>query len=395
MKQVANKVPSLRLRFLFFLFLGYVCYAMLRLSIGVMLPEIANEFSLGELQSGAFVSSLFVGMTVTMGIAGYISDRLGRTTASTAGLSLMSMGILLTGYSNSYLNASVSIFITGLGVGVFTPSMYAALGEILPKSRGFLVGVANSCYAIGGFMGPWFAGIILSHFSWRAQFYIFGLIGVPIAFALWFSGVRTPRAMTNREPTEKTPKRLKSRTVLIASAALFSANIGFGSFTSWAPTFLSSVDGLDVTQTGFAVGLWALTGGAGAMVLGWLSDRVGRKAVSFVSGILAAVLAYFYFVSANSFLVIAGLSAAFGFTAYAYYSLLTSLAQDSVEPAAIGSATGVVQNISIVGSIIGPVMAATLISILGVKWGMVGSVAVPYLIQAILVLAPGEVAHRN
>jgi len=368
---------------------------MLRLSIGVMLPEIANEFSLGELQSGAFVSSLFVGMTVTMGIAGYISDRLGRTTASTAGLSLMSMGILLTGYSNSYLNASVSIFITGLGVGVFTPSMYAALGEILPKSRGFLVGVANSCYAIGGFMGPWFAGIILSHFSWRAQFYIFGLIGVPIAFALWFSGVRTPRAMTNREPTEKTPKRLKSRTVLIASAALFSANIGFGSFTSWAPTFLSSVDGLDVTQTGFAVGLWALTGGAGAMVLGWLSDRVGRKAVSFVSGILAAVLAYFYFVSANSFLVIAGLSAAFGFTAYAYYSLLTSLAQDSVEPAAIGSATGVVQNISIVGSIIGPVMAATLISILGVKWGMVGSVAVPYLIQAILVLAPGEVAHRN
>lgn len=391
-----NKVPSLRLRFLFFLFLGYVCYAMLRLSIGVMLPKIANEFSLTELQSGAFVSSLFVGMTVTMGIAGYISDRLGRTTASTAGLSLMSMGILLTGYSNSYLNASVSIFITGLGVGVFTPSMYAALGEILPKSRGFLIGVANSCYAIGGFMGPWFAGIILSHFSWRAQFYIFGLIGVPIAFALWFSGVRTPpKAMTNRESTLKTPKRLKSRTVLIASAALFSANIGFGSFTSWAPTFLSSVDGLDVTQTGFAVGLWALTGGAGAMVLGWLSDRAGRKVVSFVSGILAAALAYFYFVSANSFLVIAGLSAAFGFTAYAYYSLLTSLAQDSVEPAAIGSATGVVQNISIVGSIIGPVMAATLISILGVKWGMVGSVAVPYLIQAILVLTPGEVTHRN
>ena len=124
------------------------------------------------------------------------------------------------------------------------------------------------------------------------------------------------------------------------------------------------------------------------MVLGWLSDRWNRRTVTFASGICASGLAYFFFVSVNSFPVIVGLSAAFGFMAYAYYNLLTSLAQDSVEPAALGSATGVVLNTSMVGAIIAPVIAATLISFLGVTWGMIGSVCIPYLIQAVIVLTP-------
>jgi MFS family permease len=391
MKQVVNKVPSIRLRFLFFLLLGNVSYAMLRLSMGVMLPEIVNEFNLVELQSGAFISSSFAGMIVTMGVAGYLSDRFGRTIASAVGLALMSIGALSTGYSDSYLNATVSVFIVGLGAGVFSPSAYAALGEALPRSRGFLVGVANASYAVGGFMGPWLTGMILPYFGWRIPFIIFGLFEVLIGVGLWFSGFRkSPEAMTSRKRTQRISEILKRRTVLLASAALLSANVGFASFISWAPTFLLSVGGLDVTQTGFAVGIGALTGGPGAMILGSLSDRLNRKAVNFASGIAAAVVAYFYFVSVNSFLAIAGLSVAFGFVAYSYYSLIISLVQDSVEPTAIGSATGFILNIGVAGSIIAPVMAAKLISFLGITWGMIGSVSIPYLIQAVLVLTPTE-----
>jgi MFS family permease len=367
---------------------------MFRMSIGVMLPEIANDFGLLEVQSGVLISSLFLGMIMTMGIAGYVSDRLGRTITSAAGLSLMSIGLLLAGYSSSYLNTLASVFIAGLGVGVFTSSLYTVMGEVLPKSRGLLAGVANGCYALGGFIGPWLTGSILSYYGWRIPFYIFGLAGVSIGVGLSFSGMRTsPNATkSRRENVTKTSGMLKTRTVLIVSAALLSANIGFGSFASWTPTFLSSVDGLDITQTGLAIGIWALTGGAGAMVLGWLSDRSSRRAVILASGISAALLAYIYFMSVSSFLIIAGLSAAFGFTAYAYWSLLISLAQDSVEPAAIGSVTGFVQNISIVGSIIAPVVAATLIAAVGVTWAMIASVSVPYLVQAVLVLASEEVS---
>jgi len=385
---------SVDLTFLSFLLLAYVCTAMFRMSIGVMLPEIAKEFKLVEAQSGAFFSSLFLGTAMTMAIAGHASDRLGRGITSTAGLSLISVGLLLAGYSNSYLMSLCSFFIAGLGLGIFVPSLYAFMGEVLPRSRGFLVGVTNSFYALGAFLGPWFSGNIANYYGWRIPFYIFGLVGIPIALGIWFLKPR-PFSKAKRYQGERLPRAsylqmLKTRNVLVISIGLFVANLGFGSFAAWTPTFLSSVDGLDITQTGLAFGIWALAGGVGAIVLGWLSDRLGRRVTILASGIFAAVLGYLYFITVNSFLTVVGLSAILGFTSFAYWSLFISLAQDSVRPAAIGSVTGLIQNLSMIAEIIMPLMTATLIMTVGIVWAMITSVCIPYFVQGILVLASKE-----
>ena len=380
--------------FLSFLLLGYVCTAMFRMAIGVVLPDIAKEFNLVEAQSGAYLSSLFLGTVMTMAIAGYVSDRLGRGLTSSAGLSLVSIGLLLTGYSSSYLMSLGSLFIAGLGLGIFVPSLYAVTGEALPRSRGLLVGATNSFYALGAFLGPWLSGNIANYYGWRIPFYIFGLVGVPIALGLWFSksgsSSKTKRVREERLPKTSYLRMLKTRNVLVVSIALLAANFGFGSFACWTPTFLLLVEGLDITQTGLAVGIWALTGGVGAIVLGWLSDRLGRKVAILASGIFTAILAYFYFISVNSFFIIVGLSAVLGFTSFAYWSLFISLAQDSVDPGTIGSVTGLVQNISMIAEIIAPLTAATLIMAVGIVWGMIASVCIPYLAQGILVLASKE-----
>jgi len=367
---------------------------MFRMAIGVVLPDIAKEFNLVEAQSGAFLSALFLGTVMTMAIAGYVSDRLGRRVTSTAGLILISTGLLLTGYSSSYWMSLGALFTAGLGLGIFVPSLYAVMGEALPRSRGFLVGVTNSFYALGAFLGPWLSGNIARYYGWRIPFYIFGLIGVPMALGLWFSKYKPSSKATNAkdERHTKTPylRMLKTRNVLVVSVALLAANFGFGSFACWTPTFLSLVERLDTAQTGLAFGIWALTGGIGAIVLGWLSDRLGRKVAILTSGIFTAILAYFYFISVNSFLIVVGLSAVLGFTSFAYWSLFISLAQDSVDSDTIGSVTGLVQNISMIAEIIAPLTAAALIMAVGIVWAMIASVCIPYLVQGILVLASQE-----
>jgi len=393
-KAASRTRPAIRnvdLTFLFFLVLAYVCAAMFRMSIGVVLPEMAKEFSLVEAQSGAFFSSLFLGTAMTMAIAGYVSDRLGRGVTCAGGLLLVSVGLLFAGYSGSYLMSLGSFFLSGLGFGIFVSSLYAAMGEVLPKSRGFMVGLTNSFYALGAFLGPWLSGNIARYYGWRMPFYMLGLAGIPIALRLWFSKPG-PFSKTIKVETPRISylRMLKTRNVLVVSMALFVANFGFGSFASWTPTFLSLIDGLDIAETGLAFGIWALTGGIGAIALGWLSDRLGRRIVILTSGISAAILAYFYFISVNSFSIVIGLSAALGFTAFAYWSLFISLAQDSVDPAAIGSVTGLVQNVSIIAEIIAPLMAATLIMTIGIVWAMIVSVCIPYLVESILVLASRE-----
>jgi len=376
------------------LLIAYVSTAMSRMSISVVLPEIAKEFNLVEAQSGAFFSSLFLGTAMTLAISGYISDRFGRGITSTAGLSLISMGLLSAGYSSSYLMFLGSFFTAGLGLGIFVSSLYAVMGEILPRSRGFLTGLTNSFYGLGSFLGPWLSGVIASQYGWRMPFYILGLAGIPIAFGLWFSRFRlssNPKRDKEERRTKTSYRRmLKTRNVLVVSITMFVANLGFGSFAAWAPTFLSSVGRLDITQTGLAFGIWALTGGVGAIVLGWLSDRLSRRVAILGSGILAAIFAYVYFTSVNAFSIIVGLSAALGFASFAYWSLSISLAQDSVDQAVIGSVTGLVQNISIIAEIIAPLMAATLIMAIGIVPAMVASVCTPYLVQGILVLASKE-----
>lgn len=385
---------NVNLTFLSLLLIAYVCAAMFRMSIGVVVSEIAEEFSLVEAQTGALFSSLFLGTAMTMAISGYASDRLGRGITSTAGLSLISIGLVLIGYSNSYLMSLGSFFTAGLGLGIFVSSVYAVMGEVLPRSRGFLNGLTNSFYAFGSFLGPWLSGNIASHYGWRIPFYILGLISAPFALGLWFSkskiSSKGTRTFGERLPKTSYLAMLKTRNVLVVSVALLVANIGFGSFAAWTPTFLFLVDGLDITQTGLAIGIWALTGGVGAIVLGWLSDRFSRRLAILASGILTAILAYFYFTGVNSFLIVVGLSAALGFTSFAYWSLFISLAQDSVDSTAIGSVTGLVQNVSTIAEIIAPLMAATLIMAEGIVWAMIASVCIPYLVQGILVLASKE-----
>ena len=235
-------IRNVDLTFLFFLVLAYACAAMFRMSIGVVLPEMAKEFNLVEAQSGAFFSSLFLGTAMTMAIAGYVSDRLGRGVTCAVGLLLVSIGLLLAGYSSSYFMSLGSFFLSGLGFGIFVSSLYATMGEVLPKSRGFMVGVTNGFYALGAFLGPWLSGNIARSYGWRIPFYILGLVSIPIALRLWFSEPRSS-SKTIKVQEGKTPKTsyirmLRTRNVLVVSTALFVANFGFGSFAAWTPTFL-------------------------------------------------------------------------------------------------------------------------------------------------------------
>jgi len=177
---------------------------------------------------------------------------------------------------------------------------------------------------------------------------------------------------------------LKTQNVPVVSIAGIAVNFGFCSFVSWAPTFLFLMDGLDIAQSGLALRIWALAGGVGAIVLGWLSDMLSRRILILACGVSAAILAYFYFTSVNSFFVVVGLSAALGLVAYAYWNLLISLVQDSVDPAVIGGVTGLVLNISMIGSIIGPLITTALIMTLGIVWAMIASVCTPHLVQGIV-----------
>jgi len=166
--------------------IGYVTFAMFRMSIAVVLPEIRNLFGLTETQAGTLFSSLFLAILITLNLSGYLSGLMGRGVVAIAGLLLSSRGALLLGLASSYFSSLGAICLSGLGAGLFVPSLYVSMGEIMPKSRGFLVGFTNASYALGGFVGPFLSGILTSQYNWRFPMYVFGAISffAVIAFCL-------------------------------------------------------------------------------------------------------------------------------------------------------------------------------------------------------------------
>lgn len=375
-------------RFVVTTMIGYVTFGIFRYSIPVVLDEIRTLFELTEAQTGSIMSSLLLACLLTMNFAGPLTARVGRRIVITIGITSSSFGALFLGLANSYYTSLGATFLSGLGAGFLAPSIYSLVGEMAPKSRGFLAGLINGLYvSIGGFTGPFLSGILIDQFDWRFPLYVFSAISFLTLVFFWFLSKNLPVEKQGRASNEKSHvKALTSRQVLIASASMFASYFGFITLFTWAPSFLLRVRGLDVFQTGTTFGILALMGGVGSVVLGWLSDKCDRRFVILGAALttVATAALFFYYPLTSTTVVI--ISIVLGFASSAFWNLNTSLAQDAVGPMAIVSVTGLIQSVGLIAGIVSPIASAWLINDAGFEVALITCVCIPYLIHGTLTM---------
>lgn len=375
-------------RFVVTAMVGYVTFGVFRYSIAVVLDEIQALFGLTEAQTGGVMSSLLLACLLTMNFASPLVARVGKRVVIAIGIALSSFGSLFFGFANSYHASVGATFLSGLGAGLLAPSIYGLMGEVLPKSRGFVAGLTNGMYvSIGGFVGPFLSGILIDRFDWRFPFYVFSVISFLTLVFFSFLSKDLPVKYQGGVGDEKLSfKALSSRQVLIASASMFAAYFGFIALFTWAPSFLLRVRELGVVQTGTIFGILALMGGVGSIVLGWLSDRCDRRSVILgaASMTVAAAVLFFYYPLTSAMIVM--LSVLLGFASSAFWSLIISLAQDAVDPLAIVSVTGLIQSIGLIAGIVSPIVSAWLINDAGFQTALITCVCIPFLIHGALIL---------
>lgn len=129
--------------------------------MGIIIPEVIYEFNITEVEGGMLLTSLLGGMAIIIIVGGYLSDKIGKMITMALSSTIMSFGIIFGSYSIGYRALLFSLFIIGIGSGIFIVALYALVGEVMPASRGILVGFANGLYAVGGFLGPLISAIII------------------------------------------------------------------------------------------------------------------------------------------------------------------------------------------------------------------------------------------
>ena len=180
------------------LFLGMFIASFNGTVVEVCGPVIASELNGGALFAWMTVIYMLC-ETITIPIAGKLSDKYGRRPLFLIGCGIFLLGSLLAGLSNSIELFLFSRALQGFGGGIMIPVSTAAVGDLYDShKRGKMLGMINSLFAIGSGIGPIIGGYIAEVTSWHWAFFV----NVPL-FIICFAIVASRYPKTERQSTER------------------------------------------------------------------------------------------------------------------------------------------------------------------------------------------------
>ncbi len=361
-------------------------------TVGISLPEVRQTFSLSEIEAGSLFSVIFVSASLGSAVAGRLSDKIGRKTVMVMGVSILASGFALSSLAVAYPVIVTFLAIAGIGYGFTTPSLYTLMSDLLPERRGLGASLVSVSYGIGVSAGSVLASLVIARADWRAAFLTVGLVGLLVA---GLESVAVKTVHRGKTHAKLSYRNVINRTLLILPLAEFFGGSVFWSSASWTATVLRTAKGLSLHETGWIMGIWGLTPMIGALLLGPLSDRYGRRLVILQTAYPAALAAFVVYQWLGSPATLAIGLLIFGILKASVPTLVVPLAQESTSPDAAGTAAGAVMSMHYVAAVVAPLVTAALIS--GTRnmiLAMILTSSVPLMIYGGLIAAVRERPRR-
>ena len=245
-------------------------------------------------------------------------------------------------------------------MGVFAGADYAACVKIIsywfPASeRGRAFGLFATAPSVGvAFANGVFPTFLLKT-DWWNLYFVLGLATAIVALAC-FLGLRDAPIQA---PTSKPRPSLRlvfgNRTLIVIALAGFGANWGTWGFAFWATSLMVRGHHLSPVAAGLVTMIFAAAAIISKPLFGLLSDLMGghrRLMVAIDLFAFAAVLLLFGWQDSElGFLIVAPF---LGVTAFVYSPLLAAMITEVAEPRVIGAATGSINALWQLGSVIVP-----------------------------------------
>jgi len=154
-------------------------------TFGVALPDIRATFGL-DADMAAWASMIYTLPFMTlMPLYGRLGDGLGKRRLLLTGLTLFLLGTVVLLLSPTLPWYMVGRAIQGVGTAGFVPLSIAIIAQgFAPHARGKVMGTWNSIIPLSGLVFPYFGGLLVDAFSWRAIYPAIGLVGIIALFVV-------------------------------------------------------------------------------------------------------------------------------------------------------------------------------------------------------------------
>jgi MFS family permease len=376
---------------------GFVAYCSYAICRTPLLPLFARELGAGPALIGFVMgASTLTGVVVKLP-AGALSDVFGRRRLLVAG------ALVFATLPFTYLLASTLLvvillrFVHGAATAIFGPVASAGLSDIAPPaSRGTWLATYSTVQGAGQALGPVIAGYFIAAGRFDLAFVAAGIIGLtaPLIIAGW----RGRRSATHRPSWQEFARGVgeigRDRLVLATSGAQAAQFVLNGTLNAFVPLYGREVLGLTGAELGWLFGLQTVTTLAVRPVIGFVSDRAGRRWV-IVTGLTvcgSAVLSISFATSlALTGVAILTYAAGVATTTAATSAFIT----DVTRRHRYGAAHGVFGTIYDIGDALGPISAGFLVAAVGYAPMFQIMSAVALLTAVAFALASTPVAVRD
>jgi MFS transporter, SHS family, lactate transporter len=276
-------------------FLGWTLDAFDFFVLVFVIPTIAKEFHRSVADVAFTITATLMMRPVGALLFGWFADRWGRRLPLMLDVIFYSVIEVASGLAPSYTVFLILRALYGIGMGgEWGVGASLAMEAVPTGSRGLLSGLLQEGYAVGYLLAAGAFFFVFPYFGWRAMFF---LGGAPALLTLYIR-TKVPESLAwerTRPDSRRIWRAVRSnlRSFLYLVVLMTTMNLIAHATQDMYPTFLEHERGFDArTVAGLALiyNVGALIGG---LLLGWLSDRIGRRramVVAVICGVLVMPL---------------------------------------------------------------------------------------------------------
>lgn len=383
---------------------------MSRQVLSAVFPLLKTEWLLSDSHLASLTSIVALAVGVLTLPLSLIADRFGRRRSLILMATLWSIATLFCAVAQNYEQMLGARFLVGVGEAAYgSVGIALVLSLFRSELHATLSGTFMAGGSFGSVVGVALGGVIAVQYGWRWAFVAMAVLGLVLvlAFRLVVNDARLEQHTVRDQIADAAVGSTRVRlpvSSLFTNPAVLCAYVGGGlqMFTAavllaWTPSFFSRSYGMELDKAALAASGIVLLVGAGMVVCGVITDRVGRldvmrkwyTAVAYCVISLVCLGVAFSLDTGTIQILLMCIGAFFaagssGPTA----AMVANLTHESIRASAMGSLT--VAN-NLLGLALGPFVVGVLADHLGLVQAM--NLAPLVYIPAIIVLVLGRRLH--
>jgi MFS family permease len=358
------EVTGIQIGILVIVWLAFLLSFIGRLAWPPIMPLAVKDLALTAKEAGSYMTAFYIGYVLTQLPGGLLTDRFGYRKVILGSFIIMGFATALMGTAQTYEQGFIYRILAGVGSGAVYSACIRAIFEWFPdKGRGTAMGFFFTASSLGLTVVNLFVPTIAGFYSWKASFFVAGGFSI-IALIFAFFILKERKNLLERKQAQEIASflgdikiLLRNRNLMIAACSGFCAMWATWGTATWANTYMNKGLHLSLVEAGFIMSLYGIAALICKPIAGILTDVFGqkKKLLIFWMIIVFAPLLLLFGINTNITLLYI-LAPLLGIAAFLYMPVLSVYVGELVEIRLIGSATGLVNTIWQLGSLLSPLV---------------------------------------